>query len=548
VSTPIAIDPNAQPKILRRQPARRLRVAVWLDQGRRSRWIDAAVGQIAAAPELELVGVIVVPTPLARKMRPLAFVCSAIDRGLFGAGDDHSANPAAPEQETSEQIQVNRRTTSEEFELQEEDTARIEALSLDVLIDLGARKPPSRLAACTTFGVWSFVSNLPSPRDSHAILGWYGNRPVTELSLQAQQRDREMRTLYVSTLMQHPVSLQRTRAADAHARTSILLSALLSVQQRGELPAEPGAAQPTSELPARRNGVGDTVRWVRPLSRAVVEHLVRPRWVLAYRDRSAGETGFQVVQARDGSNYADPFLFEHQGSHYIFFEAWQDGRDGVIRCLELRDGVATDSQIVLARPYHLSYPHVLEWQGRIYMVPETAANRSIEVYRAVEFPGRWELDTVLMEKISAVDSTILSFGGKLWLFTAGVTGPELRTSELSLFFADSLRGPWIPHPKNPIVCDVRRARPAGPLFFHNGELFRPGQDSSKDYGYAVCLNRVEVLSTTEYRERPVSRILPDWLQGITACHTVGYDSRFEVRDAKLSWRQSRLFHCIGADQ
>jgi hypothetical protein len=187
---------------------------------------------------------------------------------------------------------------------------------------------------------------------------------------------------------------------------------------------------------------------------------------------------------------------------------------------------------VLVADYHLSYPFVFEWRGEVYLLPETSRNRTIELYRAVEFPRRWEKAAVLMQDVSAVDSTLLEYRGRLWLFTAGIGGPSLKNSELSLFHADSLWGPWYPHPQNPVVCDVRRARPAGSLFYDGGHLIRPAQDCTTRYGAAIMLNRVEVLSDTEYREVPVGMIRPGWRKEVFTTHTINRNDVFEVLDGQ----------------
>jgi len=118
------------------------------------------------------------------------------------------------------------------------------------------------------------------------------------------------------------------------------------------------------------------------------------------------------------------------------------------------------------------------------------------------------------------------------LFAAGLDGEGTESNELSLFWANSLFGPWQPHPKNPVVCDVRRARPAGSLFFDQGSLIRPAQDCTARYGYAISLNRVDELSETDYREVPVATILPDWMDGIHATHTFNRLSGITVLDAR----------------
>ena len=71
---------------------------------------------------------------------------------------------------------------------------------------------------------------------------------------------------------------------------------------------------------------------------------------------------------------------------------------------------------VLERPYHLSYPFVFAWQGCHYLVPETGANGTVELYRCLSFPDKWELQTVLLEAENPRDATLVEAHGKWWMF------------------------------------------------------------------------------------------------------------------------------------
>ena len=104
--------------------------------------------------------------------------------------------------------------------------------------------------------------------------------------------------------------------------------------------------------------------------------------------------------------------------------------------------------------------------------------------------------------------------------------------ELFLFYADDLfSGDWKAHPQNPIISDVKSARPAGSLFVKDGKLIRPSQDCSKGYGHGIDLNEIEVLSETEYRERRILSIRPDWDKRIVATHTFASCGDLTVIDA-----------------
>ena len=96
---------------------------------------------------------------------------------------------------------------------------------------------------------------------------------------------------------------------------------------------------------------------------------------------------------------------------------------------------------------------------------------------------------------------------RFWLFaTRADDDPLLR---LFVWHGPSPFGPWTPHAQNPVVCDVRRARPAGPLFRAHGDLIRPGQDSSRTYGGALVLARVLTLTPEAYEEEVAAVLRPD---------------------------------------
>src|SRR6202035_2591395 len=105
-------------------------------------------------------------------------------------------------------------------------------------------------------------------------------------------------------------------------------------------------------------------------------------------------------------------------------------------------------------------------------------------YRAVAFPHEWEREAVLLEDIDAADATLLLHDGRLWLFAAVAAANASSLDELHIFGAETIRGPWHPHPCNPVVSDVRCARPAGPIQCWEERLVRPGQDGSRPLGWA----------------------------------------------------------------
>jgi hypothetical protein len=246
----------------------------------------------------------------------------------------------------------------------------------------------------------------------------------------------------------------------------------------------------------------------------------------------------RLVPPRD-RDWADPFVIQRNGRRVIFFEDMphRTGK-GHISAIEIQpNGEPGVARMVLDRPYHLSYPFVFEWNGELYMLPETAQNRTIELYRCEEFPGRWTLQKVLLEDISAFDATLWCQQGRWWLFVNVAEAGASPSEELHLYWSDSPLGPWVAHPSNPVVSDARHARGAGPLFVRDGVLYRPSQDCSSAYGNAVSVNRVEVLDMHSYREVPVSRIHSGWYPDMLGLHTFSSAGTMRVIDFKV--RRSR---------
>jgi hypothetical protein len=187
--------------------------------------------------------------------------------------------------------------------------------------------------------------------------------------------------------------------------------------------------------------------------------------------------------------------------------------------------------VVLAEPFHLSYPHVFEWEGAYYMVPESYQANAIRLYRANAFPGEWQHVHTLLDGQPFSDSTIFRHDGRWWLFTQVYNG---KHDNLYLFFADDLFGAWTEHPASPIVhSDPHNARPAGRVVRFGDGLLRFAQDCAPQYGVAVRAFEITKLTVSEYTERPASA-----------------DAIF--RGSTTGWNASRMHHvdahCIGQDQ
>lgn len=265
------------------------------------------------------------------------------------------------------------------------------------------------------------------------------------------------------------------------------------------------------------------------------------QWTLAYRFRTSPTDPnnsfyrFTHLTPPKDKFWADPFPVKFEGKYFVFFEEYlyKTGK-AHISVMELTKSGATEPVPVLKRDYHLSYPFMLEWQGRHFMIPETAGNKTVEVYGCESFPGEWKLETVLLEKPGR-DATLFEVDGLWWMFVA--LADTHAGDELHLYYSSSPLGPWQPHRQNPVKSDVRNSRPAGRLFYWNGDLCRPAQDSSQRYGYGMTINRIVRLTPDEYEEQEVAKILPQWRLDLRGTHTLNMCEDLTIIDCLVHRRR-----------
>lgn len=201
---------------------------------------------------------------------------------------------------------------------------------------------------------------------------------------------------------------------------------------------------------------------------------------------------------------ADPFLVEEDSKWYLFFEAYNlNTEQGDLALATSADGKRWEyEQVVLDEPFHLSYPYVFNWDGEYYLIPESFEAESIRLYKAVDFPTKWEFVQTLVDGKALVDPSVAHYQDRWWLFASDATN---KNDTLRLFFSDELTGPWQEHPESPIVeGDANIARPGGRVMVYEDRLFRYTQDSDPTYGNQIWAFEITELSPTFYEERLVS--------------------------------------------
>lgn len=579
---------------LARLPVRRkLVLGVAVDSVRLYAWQHALLTRIAVSDFAEIAVVLICPprTP-ARAMHPLLPAASGAAATLIGwpleqifkalEGKIDCPEDAFEEREAGALFARAQIVHLSSLQAAQPHKAADEDFDVDLYLELGTACLPENLAARSRHGVWRLAHPYMQGRDCVAAAFWpvYHGWPVTECAITRVRPGCTTDVVVRSFPTTNPYSVKLNRSALYWRAASLFAAKLHEMQQQGggrhgdsplrgrpEMSAgsHPPYAGDDHEAAGRRFSMAPTVRdqadeaprSVQALGQPATMHLARhiarnvsrrakasaarklslDRWLLLFRfgeDLATDPSVFTRLVPPKDRFWADPHVIKRGDRYFIFIEEcpFSTGKGHIAVIAMDATGRCDPPLTVLERDYHLSYPCVFEHQGALFMVPESEANRTIDLYRCVDFPARWEHVATLIDGISAVDSTLLHEQGRWWLFANVIDHPGASYSEeLSIFHADELLGPWVPHERNPVLSDARRARPAGAIFRRNGRLYRPAQDCSVRYGYGLRIHEITALSTENYSEVEVNAIFPDWDSSIIGTHTLSYTPGLTVIDA-----------------
>ena len=434
--------------------------------------------------------------------------------------------------------------------------AALRTNDLDVVLRLGFKPLRGEVLGVARCGVWTFHFGATELSSGVPALFWevvYDN-PCSEVSLRvatgSSKEDLVLCKSVFPTLRGYWPA--RNLFQPCWGSTHQVIRKLNELHQSGwdSLVEQAAAAEPSHGKagPQRIPTNWDMARWLLPhvdeeMNLRYNAWRIRrtDQWRIGIRraaspslitDRPEDKSGFQWMPCPAGHYYADPMLYEHEGQGWIFFEDYiYEQARGRLCCAPVnQDGTFGSTSVCLDLDYHLSYPFVFEYDGEIFMMPESVGKGRVELWRATKFPFEWKLEKVLFEGL-CVDTTPVFHQDRWYFFTALLSRRKTHAAFGALFHAESLTGEWVLHPVSPISTDVRDARPGGGIVKVGDRLLRPLQDCSERYGRRLHIEEIVELTPETYRTRRLHSIEPDWEKGLEGVHTYGYCAGWEVLDA-----------------
>ena len=538
----------------------KLKIGVMLDGLSVPAWAAGVLSEIANSDIAELTVAIVNDTPVvpaASRLKRLLSGNAQINNMLYYryVGLDNARHPQFSAPFASQDVanlfpaRLAVLPISKKFvdRFSEQDVAAIEKFDLDVILRFGFKIIRGDILSAARFGVWSYHHDDNNEYRGGPAQFWeiFERNPVSGVVLQVLTDKLDGGNViyrsYGATISNLWLSQNKMQAYDKAA--SFVQRCLRQLYQTGAVlaEAETGAYQkPIYRTPTNLQMLAFGLKSVSAgFKNRIRSQLQYGVWFIAYRRSAASESalpstgGFVHLKPPRGRFFADPHVISREGEDYIFFEDYSfDAGKGVISFVKIDGrGRASAPQLALEQPQHLSYPFLFEWNGDVYMIPETCQANNVQLLRAKRFPDQWEAVATLLEGYPAVDATLFEHDRR-WFMFANISerGGSTR-DELFLFVGDTPLGPWRPHPLNPIKSDARSTRPAGNLFRRGNKIIRPSQDCTNGYGSSIMFSEVEVLSDTDYRERVIGRLDPTWAKGIVGTHTYSSNAALEAVDA-----------------
>lgn len=425
----------------------------------------------------------------------------------------------------------------------EEDIKKINDLRLDVLIRCGKGILSGKILHAAKFGVLSFHHG-----DNREIRGlpagfWevFLSKPSTGFIIQQLTEQLDLgKVIYRGNIP--TASYWHLNAARINLKSNnFMLQLLRSISSTGTLPPIEKNLQYSNKIFFNPGLVTLLTYIFKQLKIFILNNIYnflgyRHEWSVSF----VKSTNFNIQLSKSltiknppNRFLADPFLIAYEGVNYCFVEDFcYEKNIGRISCYKIFENRYEPLGIVIEENFHLSFPYVFEFNGEIYMCPETAQAEDIRLYKSTKFPYEWTFEKTLIQNIVAVDTIIFEDDGIWFLLTNTCSGKlNERNSELHIFFADNpLSESWTKLPENPIIFDSQKARNGG-FFIQNNKKYRVNQIHAKArYGVGFSINLIQKISTKQYIESEVSRVDPTFFSNLSGTHHFHANENFIAFD------------------
>ena len=403
---------------------KKLKIGLLLDSFNISAWEYCVIQRIVNGSSGEIKVVVLnaeSEKPVKTKSNTSVYtIFNRIDKKLFTKKPDPFASKSVAELLSSVPvIKVFPKLNGDDSFLSEADVKNIRDYQLDILIKFGFDGLLLETLNASRYGTWFYyhgddrIMKGGPPGFWEVVENW---SETGSALLSVGGKFSPNRVLFRSHFITYPLSPARHRSYFFWATTSFLPRQIDLLQRLGEEKFWQETEKYNTALlrDIKRYQEPTNILTIKSISklgfRLTTEFIHRffyaNQWFLLFsfkKDASNNFKDFVRLMPSREKFWADPHIVQLNGKYYVFIEEFLSTTNkGHISVMEIdEDGNWKAPVKVLEEDYHLSYPFIFEWGGKFYMVPESRANRTINLYECVEFPYKWSFKKCLMENVSA---------------------------------------------------------------------------------------------------------------------------------------------------
>lgn len=190
--------------------------------------------------------------------------------------------------------------------------------------------------------------------------------------------------------------------------------------------------------------------------------------------------------------FADPFIYKISEDEIVVFveECPIEHPKGVLceLVLDRKTKRLKQRHVLLDLDTHLSYPAIIECDGKTFVYPENGTSGKLNMYEYDEADHRLMNPVCILEEAVA-DATIIECHGEYFMVATKCPNTQ---EQVFLYHSDSLFGPFVQTNTDPIQTNRSCSRPGGNWFVANEQLYRPAQDCVERYGSALSIMKVSI--------------------------------------------------------
>lgn len=253
-----------------------------------------------------------------------------------------------------------------------------------------------------------------------------------------------------------------------------------------------------------------------------------------YRDNVIGSIRWIKDWHYKNGWFADPFIeritdstIEVLAEEFVY--ATKKGRISLI-IIDKKDLNIREVYPILELKTHLSFPHIIKYEGKSFVYPENCEGGSVKIYEYDRGMKRLISPHVLINE-ELVDVQILFFKEQFYLF--GVKHEDDKrsyeyTKELHIYKSNNLFGPYKFFQK--IKSHTKTERGAGAFFIVDNKIIRPAQNCEGGYGRGVIFYELDQIEDGEFYEKKIGSIRPGLNRYPLQLHTFNIKDDYTVID------------------